>query len=87
VIDVPNEQVSLEQSRKHFDADLRFVRRIENPYGITIETIVNLLKTIDFDEVSIQKKCFMKDIKILLIGGNGSLDKVCKMSFLKNNDP
>jgi UDP-N-acetylglucosamine 2-epimerase (non-hydrolysing)/GDP/UDP-N,N'-diacetylbacillosamine 2-epimerase (hydrolysing) len=60
VIDVPNEQVLIEQAieKALFDADFRsFVRRIENPYGIgnSAETIVNLLKTIDFDEVSIQK--------------------------------
>ncbi|MFT5824486.1 MAG: GDP/UDP-N,N'-diacetylbacillosamine 2-epimerase (hydrolyzing) [Crocinitomix sp.] len=60
VIDVPNEQVLIEQAieKALFDADFRsFVRRVENPYGIgnSAETIVNLLKTIDLDQVSIQK--------------------------------
>ena len=41
-----------------FDEDFRrFVREIENPYGVgnSAETIVNLLKKIDLKQVSIQK--------------------------------
>ena len=41
-----------------FDEDFRkFVRGVENPYGTgnSGEIIANLLKTIDFDKVSIQK--------------------------------
>ncbi|TDD98408.1 UDP-N-acetylglucosamine 2-epimerase [Flavobacterium cellulosilyticum] len=60
VIDVPNDQELIEEAieKALFDTDFRnFVRGIENPYGTgnSAETIVTLLKTIDFDEVSIQK--------------------------------
>lgn len=60
VIDVPNDQVLIEQAieKALFDEDFRhFVRGIENPYGTgnSAETIVNLLKTIDLEKVSIQK--------------------------------
>ena len=60
VIDVPNDQVLIEKAidKALFDEDFRsFVRGIENPYGIgnSAETIVNLLKTIDLSQVSIQK--------------------------------
>lgn len=60
VIDVPNNQVLIEQAieKALFDEDFRrFVRGIENPYGIgnSAETIVHLLKTIDLEKVSIQK--------------------------------
>jgi GDP/UDP-N,N'-diacetylbacillosamine 2-epimerase (hydrolysing) len=60
VIDVPNDQELIEKAidKALFDEDFRsFVRGIENPYGIgnSAETIVNLLKTIDLDQVSIQK--------------------------------
>jgi GDP/UDP-N,N'-diacetylbacillosamine 2-epimerase (hydrolysing) len=60
VIDVPNDQQQIEQAidKAIFDKDFRdFVSKIENPYGKgdSAETIVNLLKTIDFAKVSIQK--------------------------------
>jgi GDP/UDP-N,N'-diacetylbacillosamine 2-epimerase (hydrolysing) len=60
VIDVPNDQQQIEQAidKAIFDTEFRdFVSKIENPYGKgdSAETIVNLLKTIDFDKVSIQK--------------------------------
>ena len=60
VIDVANDQVLIEKAieKALFDEDFRsFVRGIENPYGIgnSAETIVNLLKTIDLNQVSIQK--------------------------------
>ena len=60
VIDVPNDQVLIEQAieKALFDEDFRhFVRGIENPYGTgnSAETIVDLLKTIDLEKVSIQK--------------------------------
>lgn len=60
VIDVPNDQVLIEKAieKALFDEDFRrFVRGIENPYGIgnSAETIVNILKTIDLEKVSIQK--------------------------------
>lgn len=60
VIDVPNDQLLIEKAieKALFDEDFRqFVREIENPYGVgnSAETIVNLLKTIDLTQVSIQK--------------------------------
>ena len=60
VIDVINDQVLIEKAieKALFDEDFRsFVRGIENPYGMgnSAETIVNLLKTIDLNQVSIQK--------------------------------
>jgi GDP/UDP-N,N'-diacetylbacillosamine 2-epimerase (hydrolysing) len=60
VIDVPNDQHQIEIAidKAIFDTEFReFVSKIENPYGKgdSAETIVNLLKTIDFSKVSIQK--------------------------------
>jgi UDP-N-acetylglucosamine 2-epimerase (non-hydrolysing)/GDP/UDP-N,N'-diacetylbacillosamine 2-epimerase (hydrolysing) len=60
VIDVPNDQVLIEQAieKALFDQDFRhFVKGIENPYGVgnSAEVIVNLLKKIDLEQVSIQK--------------------------------
>jgi GDP/UDP-N,N'-diacetylbacillosamine 2-epimerase (hydrolysing) len=60
VIDVPNDQLLIEQAieKALFDEDFRsFVRGVENPYGTgnSAETIVHLLKTIDLEKVSIQK--------------------------------
>jgi UDP-N-acetylglucosamine 2-epimerase (non-hydrolysing)/GDP/UDP-N,N'-diacetylbacillosamine 2-epimerase (hydrolysing) len=60
VIDVPNDQLFIEKAieKALFDEDFRrFVREIENPYGVgnSAETIVNLLKKIDLKQVSIQK--------------------------------
>lgn len=60
VIDVPNDQLLIEKAieKALFDEDFRrFVREIENPYGVgnSAETIVNLLKKIDLKQVSIQK--------------------------------
>ncbi len=60
VIDVPNDQEAIENAieKAIFDEDFRkFVRGVENPYGTgnSGEIIANLLKTIDFDKVSIQK--------------------------------
>ena len=60
VIDVPNDQNQIELAidKAIFDTEFRdFVSKIENPYGKgdSAETIVKLLKTIDFDKVSIQK--------------------------------
>lgn len=60
VIDVPNDQQAIENAiqKAIFDEDFRaFVRGVENPYGTgnSGEIIANLLKTIDFDKVSIQK--------------------------------
>jgi UDP-N-acetylglucosamine 2-epimerase (non-hydrolysing)/GDP/UDP-N,N'-diacetylbacillosamine 2-epimerase (hydrolysing) len=60
VIDVPNnqQQIELAIDKAIFDKEFRdFVSKIENPYGKgdSAETIVNLLKTIDFAKVSIQK--------------------------------
>jgi GDP/UDP-N,N'-diacetylbacillosamine 2-epimerase (hydrolysing) len=60
VIDVPNDQHQIELAidKAIFDTEFRdFVSKIENPYGKgdSAETIVNLLKTIDFAKVSIQK--------------------------------
>jgi len=60
VIDVTNDQHQIELAidKAIFDTEFRdFVSKIENPYGKgdSAETIVNLLKTIDFSKVSIQK--------------------------------
>jgi UDP-N-acetylglucosamine 2-epimerase (non-hydrolysing)/GDP/UDP-N,N'-diacetylbacillosamine 2-epimerase (hydrolysing) len=60
VIDVPNDQNQIELAidKAIFDTEFRdFVSKIENPYGKgdSAKTIVNLLKTIDFNKVSIQK--------------------------------
>jgi GDP/UDP-N,N'-diacetylbacillosamine 2-epimerase (hydrolysing) len=60
VIDVPNDQHQIELAidKAIFDTEFRdFVSKIENPYGKgdSAEIIVNLLKTIDFSKVSIQK--------------------------------